>query len=540
MKRLYLFMLLAVAGISQAFAKWNTNATPICVYDASNRGDYYACNPLAVRTPDKKTWITWRTMGKKTINGIDRTAVRTFLQLLDRNGVPQFDEPITVNDHISPSWWSKYALAVAADGSAIVTVADSRTSEEGITDEEINPGSFTPAIYKIDQEGNFLWGLDGIEFSQFRDAPYTYCYVVGEDTYFVFFNTGNEYTSVIEGDEQKTIGEFIQRINDDGTVAWDQPRKWADDFIPIQMVPTTDNELLLFDHCPDGARVHRLNSNFEEVWGEPVIYDDHKYDGYVMNPYEIVPDGEGGAAVAFVRTQGLFSHNIRVQHINADGSLGFGLTGLDAANTEDNDYDYCGIAVNPKTQEILVDFESQLESSYDVMLQKFSYEGDYLFNELGLSIASKDLLANVYAFGRVGIGAVDNGDWIVAYRDVSSYANMSFVIRRYNEDGKRLWTRTIGRDLDPSDITFLVEDNATYMFYREKKSTKEPGIKIFRIAHDGSYNVEDDGTTGIDEVKPAATTRQYFSPDGKQFSQPQRGLNIVRTADGNVRKQYHF
>jgi hypothetical protein len=52
--------------------------------------------------------------------------------------------------------------------------------------------------------------------------------------------------------------------------------------------------------------------------------------------------------------------------------------------------------------------------------------------------------------------------------------------------------------------------------------------------------VEDDGTTGIDEVKPAATTRQYFSPDGKQFSQPQRGLNIVRTADGNVRKQYHF
>ena len=46
--------------------------------------------------------------------------------------------------------------------------------------------------------------------------------------------------------------------------------------------------------------------------------------------------------------------------------------------------------MNPKTEEILVDFESQLPNSYDVMLQKFSYDGDYLFDEMGLSIASKD------------------------------------------------------------------------------------------------------------------------------------------------------
>ena len=151
-----------------------------------------------------------------------------------------------------------------------------------------------------------------------------------------------------------------------------------------------------------------------------------------MNHYCIAPDGKGGAAVAFVRNVGQFSHNIRVQHINADGSLGFGLTGLDAANTEDNDYDYCGIAVNPKTEEILVDFESQLPNSYDVMLQKFSYDGDYLFDEMGLSIASKDK-NNAYAFGKVGCGAVGESDWIVIYRR----SHLSYLPRDPREQGAR-------------------------------------------------------------------------------------------------------
>ena len=99
MKRLYILFVLAFAAFGTACAQWNTNANPVRVFDASGQGDYYACNPKAVRTPDKKTWISWRTMGSKSVNGINRPAVRTYLQLLDRDGVPQFSEPIMVNDH---------------------------------------------------------------------------------------------------------------------------------------------------------------------------------------------------------------------------------------------------------------------------------------------------------------------------------------------------------------------------------------------------------------------------------------------------------
>jgi hypothetical protein len=538
MKKLYALITLALAGITTASAQWNTNATPKCIFSTTHVdpetgetvvGDYYACNPKAVRTPDKKTWIAWKTSRSFKVNGVTRAGECTYLQLLDINGVPQFEEPILINDHVTASWWSEYALCVASDGSAIVTVADSRAEEATMEGEERNGRNFSPAIYKIDQEGNFLWGLDGVEYRNFISCPYTTAYVVGDDTFFIFCELSEDSTTGIT---------YIQRISLDGVPAWEEPKVLRDEaFLQYKILPSLDGDLLLFDYTADGSRVQRLNRDLEEQWDEPVIYDDHHYGGYEMNHYRIVSDGNGGACVAFQRAMGDFAHNIRVQHINEDGSLGFGLEGLDAANTEDNDYDYCGIAVNPDTQEILVDFESQLASTYDVMLQKFSFDGDYLFNELGLSIANKNRATNAYAFGKVGSGAIPGtSDWIVCYRDVQNFFNVSFVIRRYDKDGNRVWTRTIGRELDPTSVTMAVEKEATYLFYREQKSSKEPGIKIFRISNDGDYNVTYPDT-GIETVRGAKTQQQsFYSLDGKQLTQPQHGLNIVRNTDGTVTK----
>ncbi len=538
MKRLYTLMLLAMGCMTAAMAQWNTNATPKCIYEAPAGSDYYACTSKAVRTADSKTWIAWKTWGVKYVGETKCLAVRTYLQLLSADGVPQFDEPILVNDHITASWWSQYSLQVAADGSAIVTVADGRTEETAIPTgsgtEAYSAQTFTPAIYKVSQEGDMLWGLDGVEYRQYTNAEFTRAIVVGEDTYFFFYN--QTYDGSGTADDMTDYGTFVQRISDDGTEAWDTPRKWSDDQVFPTLVPSTDSEFLLIENSPLGALCHRLNADLEEVWGEAVLIDDNSSSDKSMQPYKAVSDGQGGAAVAFVRAMGGFSHNIRVQHIYADGSLGFGLTGLDAADTEDNDYDYCNIAANPATEQILVDFESQInDNGYHVMLQGFSYDGDYLFEPLGLSIAQKTTNSG-YAFGSVGCGALSNGDWIVAYRDVQAWgANTSFIIRRYDADGKQLWTRTIGRNLDPSSITFIVEEDASYLFYREYAAAKNPGITVFRIANDGTYSQ----AVGISE-QPASSTaacqQHYYSLDGKQLQQPGRGISIVRHSDGTMSK----
>ncbi|MBQ8065453.1 MAG: hypothetical protein IJ200_07335 [Prevotella sp.] len=537
MRKLYALILLALAGTGSAFAQWNTNATPKLIFglnytdpltgEAKTGGDYYACSPKVARTADKKTWISWKTARSFELNGIVHSGECTYLQLLDINGVPQFEEPILVNDHATPSWWSQYALRVAADGSAIVTVADSRAEEADLT--ERNGQAFTPAIYKIDQEGNFLWGLDGIEYRNVPDGPYTNAFVAGDDTYFVYART--------DGDE---AGTFIQRISADGVELWDEPMRWPGDLtLQLQIWPTTNNEVLVFDGCPDGARVHRMDKDLkEEVWGDAVIYDDYKYEGYEMNHYRIVSDGNGGACVAFLRNMGNFSHNIRVQHINEDGSLGFGLTGLDAYNADAYDHNYPSIAANPETQEILVQFASD-QGDGKVVHQKFSYDGDYLYDELGLAIASKRAeTSGSYFYSLVGVGSLSGGDWICCYRDLAGYNSSSFVIRRYDKDGNCVWTKTIGRELGPSDVQLVVEEEAAYLFYRETKSGKEPGIKIFRIGADGTYNVTyEDLPTGIKTVDNAINTaKQYYSLDGKQLTQPQHGLNIVRQGDGTVRK----
>lgn len=544
MKKFYALITLALAGITTASAQWNTNATPRCIFSTTYvdeetgetkvGGDYYACNPKTVRTPDKKTWIAWKTARSFDLNGTIRAGECTYLQLLDRDGEPQFEEPILINDHVTASWWSEYALCVASDGSAIVTVADSRSEEATMEGEERNGMLFSPAIYKIDQEGNFLWGLDGVEYRNFINSPYTTAYVVGDDTFFIFCELSEDNTAGVT---------YIQRIDADGVPAWDEPKVLRDEFsAQYHILPTLDGDFLLFDNCPDGSRVQRLNRDLEEQWDEPVIYDEYTFGGYEMNHYRIASDGNGGACVAFVRPMGNFAHNIRVQHINADGSLGFGLTGLDAANTEDNDYDYCGIAVNPETEEILVDFESQLENTYDVMLQKFSFDGDYLFDELGFSIASKNKATSAYAFGKVGCGAIPGtSDWIVIYRDVQDYVSTSYIIRRYDKDGNRVWTRTIGRELDPSSTSFFVEKEASYLIYREYSGNKEPGIKIFRIGNDGTYNVTYDDPSGIAEMEIMRNgeNEKFFSLDGKQLAQPQRGLNIIRKSDGTVSKHIY-
>lgn len=539
MKKLLALLLVAMAGTGSAYAQWNTGATPKCLFSTTyvdengqtkTGGDYFACTPMVARTADKKTWISWKTWGTKLIDGQKVSAVRTYLQLIDRDGVAQFDEPIMVNDHITPTYWSKYALCVASDGSAIVTVADSRVQDDTFNDFGNSPQYFTPAIYKIDQEGNFLWGLDGIEYRNITNSAYTNAFVVGDDTYFVFLDMSADDTSG---------ATYIQRIDAEGVPVWDEPRKMRDEmYLQYNILPSTDGDLLLFDSTPDGSRVQRLNADFEDQWGEPVIYDEHKYDGYEMNHYRVVSDGNGGACVVFVRSMGQFSHNIRVQHICEDGSLGFGLSGLDAYNAEAYDHNYPSIAANPKTGEILVQFASDQGAEGHVLHQKFSYDGDYLYDELGQSIASKDANASTYMFGLLGVGSLSCGDWICCYRDLAGYNDESFVIRRYDKDGNRVWSKTIGRNLAPSDSKFIVEDEAAYLFYREMRSGKEPGIKIFRIGADGTYNVdyESAGITSVDNTGEA-DVKSIYTLDGKQLQQLQRGLNVVKYTDGTVEKR---
>lgn len=514
-----IFTLVACAlTASPTFAQWNTGSVPAVITDCSEANtDYYACNPKAARTPDGKTWLSYKVW--------EENGVHTYVQLLDKDGVKQFEGlGIKLNDYQTPTWWSEYQLAVASDGSAIVSLADSRSeildetnaqarvksdykTDSGFGDpDKSRYQTFQPSFYKISQDGDFEWGLDGITFAKYQKAPYTDIFVNGDDIFIQFTDVSDN-----------NAGTYMNRISLDGVVAFEECK-------PLygQLVPSLESDMLVIS----GSTINRVNRDLESVWDAPVEYDNYFYGGYEMRPYKIASDGEGGAAVAFVRGMGQFAHNIRLQYINADGELGFGLTGIDTYNAEMYDHDYPNIALNKKTKEIMVDWESK-KGQYTQTIGKYSFNGDRHWGELGIDIASKDSPSG-FAYGRVGSGALSNGDWILVFRDVQAWGNEKLTVMRLNPDGQIVWKKNFGRSISVNSVNCIVEEDATYIFFRGEKSLDM--IRVFNT--DGSTTAGINNLQTSDEAEPAAC----YSIDGKKLNAPQKGINIVRMTDGTTKK----
>lgn len=517
-----IFTLMACALTAPSvFAQWNTGTTPAVIIDCTEaKSDYYACSPKAARTPDGKTWLSYKVW--------ETNGVHSYVQLLDQNGVKQFEGlGIKLNDYPTPPSWSEYQFVVASDGSAIVSLADSRSEVSDETKAQVrsigaNKNSegktylaFQPAIYKISQSGDLEWGLDGITFEKYQQAPYTDIFVNGDDIFFQFTDFSDNINEGIT---------YINRISLDGVVAFDECK-------PLygQLVPSLNGDMLVFSSGGEGATVNRVNRDLEPVWESPITYDNYSCNNYEMRPYKIASDGEGGAAVAFVRNMGDFAHNIRLQYINADGELGFGLTGIDTYNAEMYDHAYPNITLNSKTKEIMVDWEDHMADQaedYTQSIGKYSYSGDRLWGELGIQILSKSSPSG-YAYASVGSGALSNGDWILAVRDINGWDDEKLTVMRLNHDGGIVWKKDFGNNILVSDATCIVEEDATYIFFRGKNSLD--AVRVFNA--DGSTS-DIDGIQNTDNAEPMA----YYSIDGKKLNVPKKGVNIVRMTDGTAKK----
>ena len=99
--------------------------------------------------------------------------------------------------------------------------------------------------------------------------------------------------------------------------------------------------------------------------------------------------------------------------------------------------------------------------------------------------------------------------------------------------------------------TFLMttSDNATTEFFGaaisatfEWQELSENEIKMFfnlkggSISYEGEFNYDENSETAINGIHAANGEAQLFTVDGVKLSKLQKGLNIVRTADGKVKK----
>lgn len=145
MKRILVLMVLVVLYATAMQAQWSDD--PSVNLQLSDQKGATPGSIKVAKTTDGKMFVSWTTYEGK--------GGQTRLQLLDKNGNLLWDKGgILVSEHPAASYTTDFDMKTSSDGCAIIAYSDSRTDLETLLD-------FKPYVYKIDQEGNYLWGIDG-------------------------------------------------------------------------------------------------------------------------------------------------------------------------------------------------------------------------------------------------------------------------------------------------------------------------------------------------------------------------------------------
>lgn len=492
----------AIAVALTASAQWNKDNTPVQIGTAVGTD-----SPIAALTSDGKMYVSWRSAAK-----VGNALCYSFphLQLLDKDGNVLFGEKgLDISDHKSPSWNSTYSLAVTPDGCAIVSNADSRAEET----EDLNKYSaFTPVWYRIDQNQEYLWGLDGLALTDRISSPFTDTFVIGDDVWIQ--------------DQTKSDSEdsYFNRVSSDGTLEFKEPLK-----IFGQVIQSNGSDFLTVKSGSNGVEVQRYTRDGKSVWTEPAVVSSTIFDGHDLHPYKVLSDGKGGVYITYVRSVGNFGHTIATQHVTADGDPTFGLDAMDALSDENIDINYPKTAIDTKGNVALVTFAQSIGSgSYAIMAQKFNEDGDRLFGDEAKQIDIKTGDGSGYAYNNYGAVSVGNDEWLICYSDVIGWGSENLYVARLDKDANIVWKQQIAEDGEINNVNFLKGDGCSYVVYKridEDDEGIEYGIlKGARIYDDGTFAPKD--PTGIEKVSDSmseVTSTTIRSIDGK----------LVQTVTGN-------
>ena len=510
MKRFTLASVALAAAIT-ASAQWNTDNNPVQIGTATKTS-----SPMVAMTQDGKMYISWRSSAR-----VGNALCYSFphLQLLDKDGKVLFGpNGLDVANHKSPSWCSTYSLVVTSDGCAVLSNADSRSEEA----EELDRyNAFTPVWYKINQDQEYVWGLDGLVLTDRTSSPFTDTYVVGDDVYIQDHTTSYSETN------------YFNSVTPDGTLRFTEPLS-----IFGQVIPSVGTDFLTVNTGSDGVEVQRYTREGKSVWESPSTIASSSFGGHDLHPYKFGVDGKGGAFITWVRNVGNFGHTICTQHVTADGDPTFGLDAMDALSDENKDIDYPKQAVDAKNGKALVTFAQNLGGgSFSFNVQLFNEEGDRLFGNDAKNIDIKYDDAAGWAFNNYGALSVGDGEWLVCYSNVVSWGNEKLYVARLDKDGNVVWKNQILTDSEISDVSFVKGEDCSYVIYKGMNEDNYSILKGARIFDDGTF-VKDNTTAlpySIDFTagKPADWTYLDKSTPASDYGHWTYGEASMKTTEGS-------
>jgi Secretion system C-terminal sorting domain len=357
------------AAFPAIYAQWsNDPSTNLLISDLAGE---QALSKI-VSTSDGGNYITW--FDKRSGN------YNMYMQRLDPLGNKLWaTDGLLISSNPQASFLVDYDLLADNSDNAIVVFTDTR-----------NSGNFNVFAYKIDPDGNFLWGPDGIGLSATSDFQPAAKVTQTESGDFVF--------AWVVAPDAAPNRVALQKISPNGTVLWGTSPILIDSatvgFSNPDVVPGSGDSIIVVYTIVVGnfpaqtvtLGAQKMGSNGEFLWGGNgiIIQDVDRISSFHVP--KVKSDLNNGAIVAWHDDRDM--DNIQsafVQRIAPDGTLYFPINGAEGSIAPGRHNFNPNIAFDPLTEETYIFWveANSNQNQFGVFGQKFSVDGTRLWNDNG-------------------------------------------------------------------------------------------------------------------------------------------------------------
>lgn len=410
----FTLLLLAFSGISLfTFGQWTTNVMVNTLVD-DNVGTEQA-TPMIAPGLNGKTFISWFDM----FNGMYQLK----MQLLDSNGVEVWAPGgIVISNHPQNSALFRYDLASDKEGNAIVAFQDERT------------GDMQVVAYKIDQNGAFVWGANGIVLTDSL-ATTGMAPAIG---------ITNSNDVIIAWNAQGTSSKWVsfRRLSGSGTSVWPALHRITSankKYSRPSMIASGSEDIIMqyveesgnFPGVTSTLFAQRYDLQGNTVWAAPVQIST-KTISFFFFP-KIQSDGSDGFYLPFTTSNPMSAmmNDVYVQHVDANGVL-WSPVGTEAADSLTQKTSAGGVYANGNFYALIQMMDGN-QSQSGVYLQKFDNQGNPLLGNNGISVMP--VSSDYYL--PYSVNAVSDG-LIMVYKQ-GGFANESLYAVKTDFNGLPTW-----------------------------------------------------------------------------------------------------
>ncbi|MDR1974203.1 MAG: T9SS type A sorting domain-containing protein [Bacteroidales bacterium] len=369
-------------------------------------------------------------IGEDTVFGM-----KHYLVLYDKNGNSVWDSPLLVCHAPNRSFTmvNKY-LFVDVDDNIMLSIPDTRYDTSGLLIAGEPWYGMNLTLYKINKNGEFLWGSDGIVIDKNPHYLVAQAYAVGLENGSIIVSWSQMETS------SSSLRTKLARISSAGEKIWEKNLDPAG--ADATVVNGGNNEFIVVYTYGGTSAIcaQKLDFNGDEVWGHTVIYNSGGYNAAPVHTWLKVLPVERGAFISWMddRDNNRFE-DAYCSYINKDGQLlSTGTDGVKLGYTE-NTRKFSPVGAYDADGKFVyyVWRETSSEQSWSrIVAQKVSLNGELIWESNGIEIAP--YLQRPASYANVQMGT--DGNVCFFYQQQTNYqADYAGIAQYRSANGDSLW-----------------------------------------------------------------------------------------------------